>query len=130
MGATDPGQLDSFLKKYHITKAFTACTDSIYCMDIVAANKNFRTTTKNCERIEPLATLDPTVANWRIVLQKAVDAFSGGICFPYLHNWQLDDDAYQPFFRECTEKKFPLWINCCFDDFRICQYEKSGFSLY
>lgn len=114
-----PEQLETLLESHNIDKACTAWVESIYVLDMVRANETFKKITTGCKRIEPLATLDPTVANWRIVLQKAVDAFSGGICFPYLHNWQLDDDAYQPFFRECTEKKFPLWINCCFDDFRI-----------
>ena len=88
-------------------------------MDIVAANENFRTTTKNCERIEPLATLDPTVVNWQYTLQVAAESFVGGIIFPYLHNWRLDDNACQAFFQECAQKNFPLWLNCCFDDYRI-----------
>ena len=119
MGATSPAQFDSLLKECHIEKAFTACTDNIYRMDIAAANENFRTATKNCERIEPLATLDPTVANWQHTLQVAAESFTGGIVFPYLHNWQLDDNACQAFFQECAQKNFPLWVNCCFDDYRI-----------
>jgi predicted TIM-barrel fold metal-dependent hydrolase len=111
--------LDDRLASRGLHKAYVADGANLYAADVLLANRQFAETAGGTARLVPLATLLPYVPNWEPILREARQAFAGGIVFPYLHNWQLDDPAYTAFFAACAEAKFPLWINACTADARF-----------
>ena len=111
--------LDGLLGRTGIDRAYSAGAETVFAWDILAANRDFAKTCAGCTRVIPLATLQPFAPNWRPVLEEALVLFGGGILFPCLHHWRLDDPAYAPFFTACAEAGFPLWINACTADPRF-----------
>ncbi len=113
-----PAALNEALAKHRIRRAHTACARTVYALEAMSANRRFATEAEGCSRIVPLASLLPFAPNWEAILADACRHFRGGIVFPYLHDWRLDDPRYGPFFSACAAAGLPLWINCCTADLR------------
>jgi predicted TIM-barrel fold metal-dependent hydrolase len=116
----EPEVLNQILEKNEINKAYTACLDSIFRLDLMMANKKFSKKCAGFNRIEPLAMISPLANNWKNLVEDAVERkFAGAFISPYLHCWKIDDPAYAEFFKLCAEKKLKLWINCDLADHRF-----------
>ncbi len=114
-----PGELDAELAQRGITRAFCGDLGSIYRMDLPAANREFLAAAQACQRVKPLAVVNPNAENWPATLAEAGPGFAGILIHPYLHNWRLDDGAYQAFFEACAACARPIWINCGLTDHRF-----------
>ena len=117
--SSSPSELISLLVKNGVKRAYVADLGSIYRQDLEAANSAFLKAARGFERIRPLATINPRVANWRAVLEKTSPEFAGIILFPFLHGWSLSDARFRPLFRWCRRHKIKLWINCQLNDTRF-----------
>jgi len=117
-----PLELDRLLAAERIDRAYTANLGSIYRLELERANATFLRGARRALRVAALATLNPRAHNWRQVIEALELPMSGAIVYPYLHDWQLDDDAHAEFFRRCAERRIRLWINCRLGDdrFRHC----------
>ncbi len=117
-----PGELGRLLASQGIGKAYVGDLGSVYRQDTEQANAEFVRAARRVRRVAPLATLNPRAHNWRQVVRYLSPAAAGGIVYPYLHDWQLDDTAHAEFFRLCAERGIRLWVNCRFGDdrFRHC----------
>jgi predicted TIM-barrel fold metal-dependent hydrolase len=113
-----PAELDLALAAVGIRRAYAADAASVYALDLLAANRAFRATVEGLPRVAPLAALAPYAPNWQPVLAEARGRFAGGIVYPFLHAWRLDDPRYAPFFRACADARCPLWINAGTGDAR------------
>jgi len=114
-----PGDLDRALAGAGIRRAFVADAGSVFALDVLAANRAYRAAAGGLPRLVPLAAQVPYAPNWAPVLAEAAGRFAGGIVYPFLHHWRLDDAAYGPFFRACAEVRLPLWVNVCTGDARF-----------
>ena len=114
-----PTELEDLLEADGVRKAYVGDFGAIYRYELAAANDAFLEACAGRERIAPLATLSPRPQNWRQVLAAVGDGFAGGIVYPYLHNWRLDDPEHAEFFERCAERALPLWINCQLGDHRF-----------
>jgi len=114
-----PAALDRAVAAAALERAYAADAGSVFALDLLAANRAFAESARGLAHLAPLATLAPYAPNWRPVLQEAVGRFAGGIVYPYLHNWRLDDPSYAPFFAACSEAGLPLWINAATSDGRF-----------
>lgn len=112
-------ELGQALATAGIERAYAADAGSVYALDVLAANRAFAEAAAGRAHLAPLAAMVPYAPNWRPVLQEAIGRFAGGIAYPYLHTWRLDDSRYAPFFAACAEARFPLWINACTGDGRF-----------
>lgn len=118
--AGTPAELNDALAQAGIRRAHAAGADTFYCYDVMAANERLAQTAAGCPNIHALATLLPFAYNRDVILNTALSqGFSGGIVFPYLQDWRLDDPAFMPFFSACADLGMPLWINCCTADIRF-----------
>jgi predicted TIM-barrel fold metal-dependent hydrolase len=118
--APDVPTFEDLLAARQIHRAFAADGGHLYAGDVLESNRRFAAALAGAKRLAPLATLLPYAVNWRPVLEAAAAGdFAGGIAFPYLHNWRLDDPAYTAFFAACAQARLPLWINCCTADYRF-----------
>jgi len=114
-----PMELDVLLAEHGVTKAYAGDLGSVYRLDLEQANADFVRAARKARRVAALATLSPLPNNWRQVIRYLPRGATGGIVYPYLHNWALDDPAHAEFFRRCAEGQIPLWINCRFGDDRF-----------
>ncbi|MBM4033205.1 MAG: hypothetical protein FJ291_15680 [Planctomycetes bacterium] len=114
-----PAELDALLAEHRVRKAYAGDLGSVYRLDLEQANAGFARAARSARRIAPLATLSPTPNNWRQVVRYLPQGAAGGIIYPYLHNWALDDAAHKEFFQRCAERRLPLWVNCRFGDDRF-----------
>lgn len=106
-----PGDLDATLAAAGIRRAYAADAESIFALDLLGANRRFREAARGLPRVAPLAALAPYAPNWEAVLAEAAEGFAGGIVYPCLHAWRLDDPRHAAFFTACAGAGLPLWIN-------------------
>ena len=97
-------ELDTLLAEHGVTKAYTGDLGSVYRLDLEQANADFLHPVRKARRVAALATLSPMPNNWRQVIRHLPRGAAGGIVYPYLHNWALDDPAHEEFFRRCAER--------------------------
>jgi predicted TIM-barrel fold metal-dependent hydrolase len=114
-----PADLQAALQNAGLRRAYVADAGSVYAADVLAANRDFERAARGLSRLAPLAAMVPYAPNWRPVLNDAVGLCPGGILYPYLHTWRLDDPAYAAFFGAAATARFPLWINACTADSRF-----------
>lgn len=112
-------ELEQALAGAGIRRAYAADAGSAYALDVLAANRAYLEATRGLPRLAPLAAMVPFAPNWQPVLAEAVGRFAGGIVYPFLHHWRLDDPCCTPFFSACAEAHFPLWINAGTADLRF-----------
>jgi hypothetical protein len=113
-----PASLGRLLAAQRIDRAHVGDLASVYRLDLERANADFLRAARRVRRVAALATLNPRANNWRQVIHYLGRA-AGGIVYPYLHDWAVDDLAHAEFFRCCAEKRLPLWINCRLGDDRF-----------
>ena len=113
-----PDELDDLLAEAGIETAYTGDFATLFRQDLERANNSFLAAAKGSRRIAPLATLNPCAHNWRSTVRYLSDGFAGVIVFPYMHNWQLDDDAHADFFCTLADAGLPVWVNCALADDR------------
>ncbi len=114
-----PAGLDAVLSLHGIRKGYAADLGALFALDLEAANRAFLKACGGCERVRPLAVLDPRAHNWPTLLRLLPDGFEGALVSPYIHNWKLDDPAHDGFFRQCARKGLDLWVNCGLADHRF-----------
>lgn len=114
-----PAELAAALPAAGLRRAYAADAGSVYALDVLAANREFERASRGLTGLAPLAAMVPYAPNWRPVLEAALGRFAGGILYPYLHDWRLDDPAYAAFFAAAAAARFPLWINACTADRRF-----------
>jgi predicted TIM-barrel fold metal-dependent hydrolase len=114
-----PSDLAAALPGAGLRRAFVADAGSVYALDVLAANRDFERAARGLAPLAPLASQVPYAPNWRPVLNEAVGRFAGGILYPYLHAWRLDDPAYAAVFAAAAAARCPLWINACTADSRF-----------
>ncbi len=114
-----PLELDALLAEHGVARAYAGDLGSVYRLDLEQANADFVRAARKARRVAPLAALSPMPNNWRQLLRFLPRGAAGGIVYPYLHNWALDNFSHADFFRQCAERRIPLWINCRFGDDRF-----------
>jgi len=117
--APTPADLDCALAAVGIARAYVADAASVYALDVLAANRAFLDAASGRPRLAPLALMVPYAPNWRAVLEESRGRAVGGVVYPYLHNWRLDEPRWRPFFEACAAAGFPLWINTAISDGRF-----------
>lgn len=116
---TSPVELNALLGKHGIRKAYTADLGSVYKPDADTANQRFLKSCAGCDRIAPLAIVNPTCRDWRLIIERLEGGFAGVFVSPYLHGWRLDDKAHLSLFKELAARAIPGWINTAFGDNRF-----------
>jgi len=111
--------LETALGEAGIERAFVADAAAVFAFDVLAANRAFVASASACRRLVPLAAMVPFAPNWKSILGEAAEHFAGGIIYPFLHNWCLNEPQYEPFFETCAAFGFPLWINVATGDIRF-----------
>lgn len=118
--ATDLDKAIAIQQQYGIKRRYAANGNSIFSTDLITTNAAFKKLCSRRKSIVPLATLMPRFINWHETIEEAVrQGFQGAILFPYLHNWNLADNAYRAFFETCANSKLPLWISTVVYDYRF-----------
>jgi predicted TIM-barrel fold metal-dependent hydrolase len=114
-----PTALAAALPTAGLRRAYVADAGSVFALDVLGANQDFERAARGLPGLAPLAAMVPYAPNAQPILDAAVGRFAGGILYPYLHNWRLDDPAYAAFFAAAAAARFPLWVNACTADSRF-----------
>ena len=107
------------MRRNGIKRAYPVSLDAVRASERVAANRAWRELCRPHAALRPLAAIDPRD---RAELQRQLndmEGFAGLWISPYLHDYRLDDPALDEFFRLCTARQLPLWLNTAVSDDRF-----------
>ena len=108
-----PAELERNLAQAGIEKAFTVSFNSIFRIDLLNANREFRKACASLQRVRPLAVMDPEARNIITLLDDAQAAGDAGVWYsPALLGQSPDSPKALDFYRECAKRKLPVYINC------------------
>ena len=106
-------QLEKKLTLHGIEKAFTTSFDSMFRIDLLNANREFREACKPFSRICPLAVMDPEARNIMALLDDAAENGDAGVWYsPALLGQKPDSPKALKFYEECAERQLPVYLNC------------------
>ena len=107
-----PRELESMLSAQNIEKAFTASFDSIFRLDLLNANREFRRACAGLSRVRPLAVTDPEAKNITDLLSDAAENGDAGVWYsPALLGQDPGSPAAIDFYAKCKERKLRVYLN-------------------
>ena len=111
----DPAELAYTLEVAGIRRAYAADLDAFHA-DRAAGNAAMLAAAKRFPVFRPLCVIDPAS---EAELDALDPAFAGVWFSPYLAGRAADDPRFDGVFARCAERGIPIWLNCCFGDFRF-----------
>ena len=113
------GTLLAEMARNGVELAYPVSLDAICASDRVAANRAWRELCRPHAALCPLAAVDPRDRAEVLRQMDDMEGFAGLWISPYLHGYPPDDPALDEFFRLCTARQLPLWLNTAVSDDRF-----------
>lgn len=108
-----PAELEKKFEECNIEKGFTVDLNSIFRIDLLNANREFRAACAGLKRLSPLAVIDPEAKNVEVLLADAAANGSSGVWFsPALLGEAPDSPRALKMYQRCAELNLPVYLNC------------------
>ena len=112
-GEVTPEELEGKLEEKGIEKAYTVSFSTMFRIDLLNANREFRQACADFKRIRPLAVVDPEARNISALLEDAAAANAPGVWYsPALLGQAPDSPKALKLYAECAKRHLPVYINC------------------
>ncbi|MBR2872010.1 MAG: amidohydrolase family protein [Lentisphaeria bacterium] len=111
--AVSAAALDEKCLQLSIAKAFTVSFDSMFRIDLLSANREFRKECAALKCLHPLAVVDPEAKNIDALLEDAAQGHNAGVWYsPALLGQSPDSPQALKMYRKCAALQLPVYLNC------------------
>ena len=111
--AIAPAELEEKFAQEGISKGFTVELDSMFRIDLLTANREFRSACAALKHLRPLAVVDPEAKNIEALLEDAVQGGNEGVWYsPALLGQAPDSPRALKMYERCAALDLPVFLNC------------------
>ena len=111
--AVAPAALEEKFALENIDKGFTVELESIFRLDLLTSNREFRSRCSALKRLRPLAVVDPEARNIAALLEDAAQGGSAGVWYsPALLGQAPDSPLALKMYEQCAALDLPVYLNC------------------
>ncbi len=111
--AVSAAALDEKCLQLSISKAFTVSFDSMFRIDLLSANREFREECALLKCLQPLTVVDPEARNIEALLEDAAQGNNAGVWYsPALLGQMPDSPKALRMYQRCASLDLPVYLNC------------------